>query len=136
MLVTRSPYKSVSAAAAPTGAPSGPTITAAPQTVIIEMSDGGTVGLSLTPGTVGQNLVHLELRDAEGRIINPVEPPTVEFTQSALDIGPLRPEATPMNIGLYMVTVDLAVAGEWDVVVRVRVSDFESVSGSTTVTIE
>ena len=41
-----------------------------------------------------------------------------------------------MNIGLYMVAVDLAVAGEWDVVVRVRVSDFESVSGSTTVTIE
>ncbi len=132
VLVTRSPI--VSSASSPGVGPSGPTTTVPPQVTMIEMSDGGTVELTLAPGLSGPNTVDLVLRDQEGRIINPIEAPTVEFTEETLDIGPIRPEATATYIGEYTAEANL-VAGTWTAVVRIRISDFESVSGFTTVTI-
>lgn len=129
VLVTRSPVASTSAAAPPT--------TVAPEVFELALSDGaGTVEVSLSPGRVGSNVVGLVLRDVEGRIVNPIDAPVVEFTQPVVDIGPLRPDVRPLNIGRYEVSADLAVAGEWKLVIRVRVSDFASAAASGVVTIE
>ncbi|WP_116999604.1 copper resistance protein CopC [Desertimonas flava] len=120
VLVTRSPLTS-----AATPAPVEPTM------LTVEMSDGGTAELSVAPARVGTNTLHLVLRDDEGRVVNPVEEPTVELTQPDLDIGPLRPELAAVYIGEYETTVELSYAGEWEIGIRVRVSDFDSISGST-----
>lgn len=126
VLVTRSPIAATSDAVA-----AGPTTTLAPRTLVIELSDGSVAGLTVAPGRTGSNTITIELRDDEGRIVNPLETPVVELTQPALDIGPLRPDVTAANIGRYRVTADLPVAGDWEFFVRVRIGDFESVSGST-----
>lgn len=131
VLVTRSPVSSTSAAAAPT--------TAVVEVVgfELELSDGsGTVEVSLSPGRVGPNTVDLVLVDVEGRLVNPLDTPSVEFTQTALEIGPLRPDVGALNIGRYEATADLGVAGDWELVVRVRVSDFESATATGVVTIQ
>ena len=102
-----------------------------PEIVTIALEpDGGTAEVTVTPARVGANVIEVVLRDDEGRVINPVEPPTVELTQPELDVGPLRTDVTAVYIGEYEATVDLSYAGEWDVEVRVRVSDFDSVAGS------
>ena len=132
VLVTRSPV--ASSAAAPGAGPAGPTTTLPPQVTTIEMSDGGTVEFSFGPALAGPNEVHLMLHDREGRMINPVESPTVEFTEEQLDIGPIDAEIAPIYIGEYTGPVNL-VSGTWTVVVRIRVSDFESVSGSTSIVV-
>lgn len=131
VLVTRSPVSSTSAAAAPT--------TAVAEVVgfELELSDGsGTVEVSLSPGRVGPNTVDVVLVDVEGRIVNPLDTPSVEFTQTALDIGPLRPDVRAVNIGRYEATADLGVAGDWELVVRIRVSDFDSATATGVVTIQ
>jgi copper transport protein len=135
VLVTRSPVTTSAAApaAGPTD-PTGPTTTVPPQLLTIEMSDGGTVEVSLAPARSGPNILELVLRDREGRVINPLEDPSVEFTEETLDIGPIDAEVTPTYIGEYTAEANL-VAGTWTLNVRTRVSDFESVSGSTTVAI-
>jgi copper transport protein len=135
VLVTRSPVTTSAAApgAGPTD-PAGPTTTVPPQLLTIEMSDGGTVEVSLAPALSGPNTIEMVLRDREGRVINPVEDPSVDFTEETLDIGPVDAEVAPTYIGEYAAQVNL-VAGTWTLTVRVRVSDFESVSGSTAVAI-
>lgn len=125
VLVTRSPLTSDAAPPA-----------AEPTVLTVEMSDGGSVELSIAPSRVGTNTLHLVLRDDEGRIVNPVEDPTVELTQPELDIGPLRPELTAVYIGEYQANVELSYPGAWTIDIRVRVSDFDSVSGSTAIEVD
>ena len=90
----------------------------------------------MSPGSVGANTVGLELRDLEGRIVNPYEAPVIELSLPALDVGPLEPEVVPLGIGRYQATADMGFAGTWDLSIRVRIDEFESVAGSTTVSIE
>ena len=99
------------------------------------MADATTADVTVTPGRVGFNVIDIELRDLEGRIVNPYEPPVVELSFPSSMSGP-TPEVLPLGIGRYQATVDLRFAGTWDLPIRVRVGEFESVSGSTTVTIE
>ena len=127
VMVTRSPLSSV-AAASPDSAAS--------QSVKVTLTDNGTADATVTPGRVGFNVVDVELRDLEGRIVNPYDAPVVEFALPALDVGPLQPEVLPLGIGRYQATANLGFAGTWDLSIRVRISEFESVAGSTTVTIE
>ena len=91
--------------------------------------------MTVAPAVVGRNDLEVVLRDEEGRIINPVDPPTVTFTLPSLDVGPLEPGMSPRYIGVYEASVDLSFPGDWEVVARVRVSDFESVSGTATLAI-
>ncbi len=126
VMVTRSPLSSV-AAAAPA---------AAGQSATVTLGDAGTADVVVTPGRVGFNVVDVELRDLEGRIVNPYEAPVIELALPALEVGPLQPEVLPLGIGRYQATADLGFAGRWDLSIRVRISEFESVAGTTTVTIE
>jgi len=134
VLVTRSP---IGASAPPPASGGAPSTTVAPNAVdvTIALSDGGTAQLLMSPGTVGRNDVELIVRDDEGRIVNPIDPPTVSLRQPELDIGPLEPTLSPRYIGDYEASVDLSFPGDWDLTVKVRVSDFESATGSTTVTL-
>jgi copper transport protein len=129
VMVTRSPLTSATSAAAAPTAPSTETVT-------VQLGDAATAEVTVSPGDVGANTVDLTLRDLEGRVINPHEAPVVELSVPALDVGPLRPEVVPLGIGRYEATADMGFAGTWDLTIRVRLDDFESVAGSTTVTIE
>jgi len=131
VLVTRSPVSSASSAP-----PAGPTTTVPPQVFTLAVSGGtGTVDVSITPSRIGANALSLVLRDAEGRIVNPYETPAVEFSQSAADVGPLRPEVRAVAIGQYELTAELGFAGDWEMTVRIRVSDFASETATGTVAI-
>ena len=126
VMVTRSPLTSEAAA--------GPA--QVDQSLTVALGDAATADVTVTPGRVGFNVVDVELRDLEGRLINPYEAPVVELALPALDVGPLQPEVLPLGIGRYQATADLRFAGTWDLSIRVRIGEFESVAGGATVTIE
>ncbi len=127
VMVTRSPLSSAAAA-------SGEATEV--QQLTVPLSDTGTADVTITPGRVGFNVVDIVLRDLGGRIVNPYEAPAVEFALPALDVGPLQPEVLPLGIGRYQATTDLGFAGTWDLSIRVRLDEFESVAGVATVTID
>ena len=60
----------------------------------------------------------------------------IAFSLPALDVGPLEPEVLALGIGHYQATVDLGFAGTWDLQIRLRTDEFESVSGAATITVE
>ena len=127
VMVTRSPLSSAAAA-------SGEATEV--QQLTVPLSDTGTADVTITPGRVGFNVVDIVLRDLGGRIVNPYEAPAVEFALPSLDVGPLQPEVLPLGIGRYQATTDLGFAGTWDLSIRVRLDEFESVAGVATVTID
>ena len=102
----------------------------------MKLGDAATAEVTVTPGRVGVNVVDVELRDLEGRIVNPYEAPVIELAVPALDVGPLQPEVVPLGIGRYQATADLGFAGTWDLSIRVRIGRVRVGGGSTTVTIE
>jgi copper transport protein len=129
VLVTRSPIGSTAAASAP-AAEQG-------QSVTVELSnDAGTADVTVTPSSVGFNVIDIALRDVEGRVVNPYEAPVVELELPAADVGPLEPDVLPLAIGRYQATVNLGFAGTWELSVRVRIGEFESVAGSAALVIE
>ncbi len=96
----------------------------------------GTARVDVTPAAKGTNRLDIALLDASGQPIVPVDPPEVELTQPALDVGPLKPEVLlSPGPGEYQVVTDLAYDGDWEITVRVRVSDFVSAAGTGTLTI-
>ena len=70
-----------------------------------------------------------------GEPLDPVETPTVELTEPALELGPLRPVVHPLGVGEYHVIAEVPIAGSWELTIRVRVSDFEAATATTTLTI-
>jgi copper transport protein len=128
VLVTRSPVASSS----------GPPPATAVRAEAVELplsGDAGTVLFTVAPGRAGQNEIFLALRDAAGQPLEPIEVPTVELTEPALGVGPLRPTVHPLAAGEYHVIADIPLAGTYEMVVRVRVSDFEAATAETTLTI-
>jgi hypothetical protein len=107
-----------------------------PDAVELPLSgDAGTVLFALAPARAGQNQITLALRDQAGQPMDPVDVPTVELTEPALGLGPLRPTVHPLTSGEYHVIVDIPLAGTYEVVVRVRISDFVAATAETTVPI-
>jgi copper transport protein len=129
VLVNRSPVGASAVAPAP------PT-TVAPTAVEVPLSSGaGTATYTLAPGLPGQNEMALTLRDPSGSPLVPVAVPTIELTEPDLGVGPLRPIVHPVADGEFHVIADIPLAGTYDMVIRVRVSDFVAVSATSTVTI-
>ena len=128
VLVTRSPVASSATPPAATAVPA--------EAVELPLSgDAGTVLFTVAPGRAGQNEIFLALRDPAGRPLEPADVPTVELTEPDLGVGPLRPIVHPLAVGEYHVIADLPLAGTYDMVVRVRVSDFEAATAETTLVI-
>ncbi len=103
---------------------------------IVPLGDAGSVQLVVSPARVGPNAVHLYLYDPDGRPADIAQSVTVELSLPSADLGPL--ERTPVRAGpahLQLDGSDFALAGRWDVVIRVRVDRFTEVAGTTTVSI-
>ena len=52
--------------------------------------------------------------------------PEVGLTQPELGIGPFTPTVTRTGPGTYLASIDLPMAGAWDVTVGVRTSKYEN----------
>ena len=129
VLVNRSPVAASAVAPAPA-------TTIAPSAVVVPLSSGaGTASYTLVPGLPGQNEMVLTLRDPSGNPLVPVDVPTIELTEPDLGVGPLRPIVHLVTDGEFHVIADIPLAGTYDMVIRVRVSDFVAVSATSTVTI-
>ena len=89
----------------------------------------------IAPGRAGSNELRLVLTDAAGQPLVPVEAPTVELTEPALELGPLRPLVHPLDVGEYHVIAEIPIAGSWELTVRVRISDFEAATATAVLSI-
>jgi copper transport protein len=136
VMVTRSPLGSTTAAATAVAPATPPDAHEMAMATITLSDDGGTADVMVTPGRVGSNAIDIVLHDVEGRVVNPYDAPVVELSLPAADVGPLRPEVLPIGIGHYQANADLSLAGSWELTIRVRTGEFDSVVGTTTVSIE
>ncbi len=129
VLVSRSP---VASSAGPSTA-----TTLAPSATVLPLSGGaGTVAFTIAPGRAGQNELLLTLRGPSGEPLVAVDTPTVELTEQALGVGPLRPIVHPVDDGQFHVIADVPLAGTYSMVIRVRVSDFDAATAETTLVID
>jgi hypothetical protein len=105
--------------------------------------------VSVEPGTVGPNEIVVVLGEMEGG--EPVEPESVTVSASLpeQEIGPLLYELEPVEEeepaegdamtegGMrYMAEADLALEGEWELRVEVRLNEFDLLTETTMVMIE
>ena len=79
--------------------------------------------------------MELTLLDAVGQPLVPVDDPTIELTEPTLGVGPLRPIVHPLATGEFHVIADVPIAGTYQMVIRVRVSDFVAAQATSEVTI-
>lgn len=110
----------------------------APATVTreLDLGDGRTGTLVLTPGAVGTNAAQLEVVDAEGAPVVAIEPPGIGVGIEEFDLGPFRTTLTAVAPGSYEGSIDLPIPGTWTVEVSVRVDRFERVTDSVDLEVE
>ncbi|MEU3461357.1 copper resistance protein CopC [Streptomyces sp. NPDC006733] len=104
-----------------------------PLSVRIPYDTGGAKGkgqalITIDPGRVGQNEVHVLI---SGTDPVPVDVPEVklEFTLKAKNIGPLPVALQHLDVGHWTAaSVQLPIAGTWQVSVTVRTSDIDQVT--------
>ena len=104
--------------------------------------------VSVDPGTVGPNEIMIVLGQMDGE---PVEPEAVSLSASLpeQEVGPLVYEAEPVEDAeadegdametegtRYMVEADLALAGEWELRLEIRLNEFDLLTETTMITIE
>lgn len=122
----------------PVASSASPATTAPPPADAIEIPLSGGAGTALytfAPAKAGQNEMTLSLRDPLGQPLASIEPPTIELTEPTLGVGPLRPIVHPLDPGEFHVIADVPLAGTYDAVIRVRVSDFVAATAETTIVV-
>ncbi|MHA7135189.1 copper resistance CopC/CopD family protein [Oerskovia turbata] len=120
VLVSQSPV-----AAAPGAGPPGVTAPPASQEFDEPLGEG-TLRARVTPGALGVNALELTVLGADGAPLEPVALPQVGLTQPDLGIGPFTPTVTRTGPGEYLASIDLPMAGAWEVTVSVRTSKYEN----------
>ncbi len=99
-------------------------------------TDRAMVDMTLTPGRAGTVGVAVEFQTGAFEELVPQEV-AVTFAMPAAGIEPLRIDARPGEDGLWRAgPVMLPTPGEWDVSLRILVSDFESLTLRDTITLE
>jgi len=96
-----------------------------PYSGTLTLAAGGTAKLAVTPARSGANTVRVSVLDAAGR---PRDVRDVSLTAAlpAEQIGPLPLTLTKVGAGQYQsTTVSLPRPGKWQLVVRVRTSEFD-----------
>ena len=88
-----------------------------------DFGDGSAV-VDVAPARAGSNQVDVELRDAAGTPLDTAEAPVLEFRLRAKSIGPITKTAERVGPGTYRVTLDLPLAGDWEINVSAVVTDF------------
>jgi len=107
----------------------------APYGTTLRLASGGSTQLTLTPARQGANTVHLYVFDSAGRQADPREV-TLSIALPAAQIGPLPVTLVKAGPGHYLSTaVSFPKTGTWQLVVRVRASEFDSSVASTDVAI-
>ncbi|QOC92111.1 copper resistance CopC/CopD family protein [Micromonospora craniellae] len=118
-LVTQSPVVTA------TGTP--PAADAGERPIVVEAPLGsGRAVVRLTPGVVGVNSMELDLLDAAGQPVEPVDDPRLTVQLPAMDVGPLERTLSQTGPGRYEAVVDLPLAGSWVLQVSVRTSKYEN----------
>lgn len=108
------------------------TAEAGPQQVTLAVPDGGSAQLRLVPAVVGDNDLHLTVRDASGR---PRAIPEAVL-RASLDSRGLGPFDVPLRSGgpgVFTGQVALPFPGEWRLDLTVRTSDVDAYMLSTSV---
>jgi copper transport protein len=102
---------------------------------IVQLSQGkGSVQLVVSPARAGFNQIHIYTFDPEGRPAELADTVELELSLPSADIGPLVRTATRAGPAHAQLDgSDLAVAGRWQITVRIRIDRFTEVTGSTEV---
>jgi copper transport protein len=114
-LVDRSPVQAGPAAVVPGGFDSS-TFTGQTGTV--------RVVAVVKPAVVGDNSVLIQLQDAAGNPIEPAENPTLTVSLGTLSLGDQA--VTDVDSGTYQAHVLIPRAGNWDLSVSVRLTEFDN----------
>lgn len=94
--------------------------------------DAGSVQVTVSPATVGTNLLHVYLYDADGGAPQP-EQIRVALVEEQQEIGPLDVEIVAAGPGHYTApAMALPTAGTWRLTVTVRLDEFTATTASTT----
>lgn len=95
-----------------------------------------TVEVILTPGEVGNNSLHITYFDAGKRPKDVAQQVSVELTNEEQGIGPISREALKAATGHFIVDgLQIPTAGDWELELVTRISDFEQVRTPFTYTV-
>jgi copper transport protein len=93
--------------------------------------ESGSVQVSVDPGRVGPNELHVYLFDEQGRLTQPADI-DVTLTEPSQDIGPLDVQLEPAGPGHYLgAAMPVPGAGTWTLTVNVRLDEFTAATAST-----
>lgn len=97
------------------------------------LTDGlGTVVVATPPEATGFFETGIALRDAAGQPLQPAAVPTVQLRESGQNLGPIDLEVHEVLAGGYHVFGDVPVPGTWELLVSVRVTDFDEATATLT----
>ena len=102
----------------------------------ITLSDGGSVQVELSPVRTGSNEIHLYVYGRDGK---PFDPRQVTATAALpqRELGPLPVDLRRAGVGHYLnPALALPVAGEWQIQVSVRTSEFDQSTATAKVTVK
>jgi copper transport protein len=87
----------------------------------------GKVSLTVTPNQPGSNSFHIDLAGPDGRPADLAQKITIEVTMPAKDLGPIQRETIKGGTGHFLVenVPVLSIAGEWEITLIARVSEFD-----------
>ncbi|WP_229053849.1 copper resistance protein CopC [Aeromicrobium sp. Leaf350] len=122
-MVTQVPRSSEAAAATAPAAEE-------PEALELDLGDGTTATLVLTPGRVGTNAAQLTVTGADGAPVSAVEPVQLSVGIEEFELGPFRHELVEVSPGAYEGSIDLPIPGTWRIEVGVRTSTYERPSDS------
>ena len=87
----------------------------------------GKVSITIAPNSPGPNNIHLDFTGTDGRPSDVAQKVTLELSLPAKDIGPFTREFVKAGTGHFILENinDISIAGDWQVTLLVRVSDFD-----------
>jgi copper transport protein len=101
---------------------------------IVALGDAGSVQLVIAPARAGFNQIHLYTYDPDGRPAQIAESARLELSLPSAGLGPIEREAVRAGPAhLQLDGDDLAVAGDWEITIRVRIDRFTETAGTVTV---
>jgi copper transport protein len=91
----------------------------------VRLASGGTAQVTLTPAKVGQNTMTISVLDTAGKPVNAQAVTATEALPSA-QYGPLPIQMQKTGTGIYSSSaVALTKTGDWEIVIRVQMSEFD-----------
>lgn len=98
-----------------------------PETIALtEPLGDGEAHLHGTVTGIGEQSFTLNLVDAQGLPLTPLEPPAITASLPERDFGPVQAQVHAFGAGQYHCIIDLPLTGTWTLTVQVRASEFQS----------